>query len=267
MDARSAFANRDGELSKAAHEHQEEHAPAGALVKSLVFGGLDGIITTFAIVAAVAGAGLPTRVVCLMGVANLVADGISMGLGDYLSEVAEERFLRHEYEREKWEMKNYPKGEIQEMINIYIKKGFTPEDAKIVMTTIAKYPSVFVDLMCVDELGFIPPDGQNPAWLKGLVTMLAFDIFGAIPLFIYFVVDADEALLFRVSALATAATMFCLGVTKANLTHQPALRSGFTMVAQGSAAAIAAYAIGFYLEHALLGASSSLLAGACPNPH
>jgi hypothetical protein len=57
------------------------------VIKSVVFGGLDGIITTFSIVAAVAGASLSVEVVLLMGFANLIADGISMGLGDALSEV------------------------------------------------------------------------------------------------------------------------------------------------------------------------------------
>lgn len=74
----------------------------GDFVKSLIFGGLDGIITTFAIVAAVAGSDMDTDVVILMGIANLMADGISMGLGDYLSEVAENNFVNKEREREMW---------------------------------------------------------------------------------------------------------------------------------------------------------------------
>jgi hypothetical protein len=62
---------------------QEEHAYTNSeYIKSLVFGGLDGIITTFAVVAAVAGAEMDNSVVILMGIANLVSDGISMGLGE-----------------------------------------------------------------------------------------------------------------------------------------------------------------------------------------
>ena len=74
----------------------------GDYVKSLIFGGLDGIITTFAIVAAVAGSDMDPDVVILMGIANLMADGISMGLGDYLSETAEINFVQKEREREMW---------------------------------------------------------------------------------------------------------------------------------------------------------------------
>ena len=74
----------------------------GDFVKSLIFGGLDGIITTFAVVAAVAGSNMDSDVVILMGIANLLADGISMGLGDFLSEIAENNYVNKEREREMW---------------------------------------------------------------------------------------------------------------------------------------------------------------------
>lgn len=71
-------------------------------IKSIVFGGLDGIITTFAVIATVAGANLELDLVILMGFANLIGDGISMGFGDYLSSKAEMEFARHELKREEW---------------------------------------------------------------------------------------------------------------------------------------------------------------------
>ncbi|KAJ8607175.1 hypothetical protein CTAYLR_007325 [Chrysophaeum taylorii] len=220
MRIRKAYTSEDVDLSMQAHdtllEAEETHASAeaGEIVKSLVFGGLDGIITTFAIVAAVAGAGLSTSTVILMGVANLVADGISMGLGDYLSESAERNFVRHEFKREQWEMRNYPAGEVREMIQIYVnKKGFSEEDATTVMRVMAKYPKAFIEMMCVDELGFIAPDDDDfPAWKKGFVTMLAFDMFGSIPVLVYVIARALPAtpskdVLFAVSAAATALTI------------------------------------------------------------
>jgi predicted membrane protein (TIGR00267 family) len=58
-------------------------------IKSIVYGGMDGIITTFAIVAGVAGASLASSIVLILGFANLIADGISMATGDYLSNKSE----------------------------------------------------------------------------------------------------------------------------------------------------------------------------------
>jgi VIT1/CCC1 family predicted Fe2+/Mn2+ transporter len=54
-------------------------------VRELIYGANDGIITTFAVVAGVAGGGLSLRVVLIIGAANLVADGLSMAVGNYLA--------------------------------------------------------------------------------------------------------------------------------------------------------------------------------------
>jgi VIT1/CCC1 family predicted Fe2+/Mn2+ transporter len=56
------------------------------LLKAAVLGANDGIITTFAVVAGVVGAGLPVTTILILGIANMIADGISMALGDYLGE-------------------------------------------------------------------------------------------------------------------------------------------------------------------------------------
>ena len=76
--------------------------PRGALqiarhyVRELVYGANDGIITTFAVVAGVAGGGLAARVVLICGVANLFADGLSMAVGNYLSIRSHESVLEAE---------------------------------------------------------------------------------------------------------------------------------------------------------------------------
>ncbi len=58
-------------------------------LKAIVFGANDGIVTTFAVVAGVAGAGLSPSVIIILGIANMVADGISMAVGDFLGERSE----------------------------------------------------------------------------------------------------------------------------------------------------------------------------------
>jgi len=59
-------------------------------IRDLVYGANDGIITTFAVVAGVTGGALSTKAVLVVGVANLVADGLSMGVGNYLGIRSEE---------------------------------------------------------------------------------------------------------------------------------------------------------------------------------
>ena len=115
-------------------------------------------------VAGVAGADLDPAVILVLGFANLVADGISMGVGDYLSEVAEQDFAKTERQREMWEFENHKEGEIQEMIEIYKEKGVSQKDAETILNIMAKYPDFFVDHMCVQELDIKPvEEGESPA--------------------------------------------------------------------------------------------------------
>ena len=112
-------------------------------VKSIVFGGLDGIITTFAIVASVAGTTLPVQVVILTGFAKLLGDGLSMGLGDCISEQAEQSHVRGELAREQWELENFPQGEVDEMVALYTEKGFSKEEAAKIIGIMTKKPAYY----------------------------------------------------------------------------------------------------------------------------
>jgi vacuolar iron transporter family protein len=71
----------------------------GSLVKASVYGANDGIITTFAVVSGVTGASLDLKVIVILGIANLIADGISMGVSDYLGERAESDYRKHQGEK------------------------------------------------------------------------------------------------------------------------------------------------------------------------
>ncbi|OUS47573.1 Ccc1 family, partial [Ostreococcus tauri] len=214
-------------------------------VKSLVFGGLDGTITTFAVVAASKGGGLDANVVLLMGFANLVADGLSMGFGDYLSSKAELEYARTEKKREKWELENYPEGEKREMIELYMARGMTEEDATSVINTLAKYKNFFLDLMMVEELGLMPPDETDSPAKNGLVTFCAFGLFGFIPLIPYVfgraIGGASANAMFGSACALTAFTMAALGAAKAKFTNQQVGMSALYMLINGSLAALSAY--------------------------
>jgi VIT1/CCC1 family predicted Fe2+/Mn2+ transporter len=125
--AREAYLKQDTEASRLAHEtakeNIEKHKKGGEFLKSLVYGGLDGIITTFSIIMASLGANLSYKTCLILGISNMLSDGISMGLGDYLSSKAEADFTRGERARETWEVENNPEGEKKEMEELYVKKG------------------------------------------------------------------------------------------------------------------------------------------------
>ena len=221
------------------------------MIQSLVFGGLDGIITTFAIVSAAVGASLGFKTVVVMGIANLVADAISMGLGDALSEKAEQDYVKKEFERENWEMENAPEGEKHEMIELYEQQGYSKEDATTIITTMAKNPEFFVKHMMTVELEIMPPGNENP-WKKGGVTFAAFMVFGAVPLLSYIIFAQIDGLhpnaLAGICTAFTACAIFALGALKGKFAEAPMLSSGLAMLANGLLAAGSSFLIGWVLE-------------------
>jgi hypothetical protein len=87
-EAREAFNNGSLQGTKDAHRRDkielDQHRAYGKHIKDFIYGGLDGLITTFSVVAGVAGAQLSPSVVLILGFANLLADGVSMAVGNYL---------------------------------------------------------------------------------------------------------------------------------------------------------------------------------------
>jgi len=229
----------------------EHHKKLGEFIKSIIYGGLDGIMTTFSIVAAVSGSNSKPEIALVFGLANVFADSISMGMGDYLSEKAEIDFATSERVREEWEFKNYQEGEIGEMIGIYEKKGIERKDAEIMLRTMAKYPKFFIDHMMVQELEIHPPDEDENPMKNGFVTLVSFLVFGCIPLlsYIIFVTFLSQAALFGISCALTIVTLFILGVIKGKLTDSDKLSSGILITANGAFAAALSYAIGLGLSH------------------
>ena len=108
--ARAAFEDADASASREYHEMKvkgekmEAHQTEGGLLKPVIFGGLDGILTSFAIVAGSAGGGLDPTVVLVLGFSNIFADALSMGVGEFLSSKANNEWILRERARENWEM-------------------------------------------------------------------------------------------------------------------------------------------------------------------
>lgn len=249
--ARKAYRSKDVDASKRAHSKasHEQHKEEGKYIKSLIYGGLDGIVTTFAVVAGVAGASLKPGVVLILGFANLIADGLSMAIGDFLSTKAENEYNKAERGREQWEVENYPEGEKQELIELYADKGVEPGDAKTMVDTIAKYPKAWIDVMMVEELGILESDESPLA--NAVVTFLSFAIFGFVPLAAHVLSQffpVMQANTFPIACVLTGITLFILGALKVRITERSWLVSGIEMFIVGGLAALAAYGVGVLLS-------------------
>src|SRR3989338_5434381 len=153
--AKKAFENKDINLAEAAHTkksiqekiHAESHVTAGQYLGEFVYGAIDGTVTTFAVVAGATGASLDFVIVIILGFANLLADGFSMACGNFLSEKTQVQYIAKERKREEWEIKNTPQGEIEEVRQIYKRKGFKGKDLERAVQIITSNKKVWVDTM------------------------------------------------------------------------------------------------------------------------
>jgi VIT1/CCC1 family predicted Fe2+/Mn2+ transporter len=248
--AREAFLSGDRDSSRRAHESAGEHhlQEQGQYVKSVIYGGLDGIITTFAVVAGVEGAALSPAIVLILGSANLVADGISMAIGDFLSTRSEQEYAKAERQREAWEVEHYPEGEKRELVEIYKAKGLAEAEATAIVDIMARHNKAWVDIMMVEELGIV--ETQESPLKNAVATFLAFAVFGLVPLLMPLgglLWPALKAASFDLSCGLTALTLFTLGALKSRLTLRAWWKSGLEMMLVGGVAAAAAYGVGVAL--------------------
>lgn len=224
------------------------------LLKAAVFGANDGIVTTFAVVAGVAGAGLSPSIILIMGIANMVADGISMGMGDFLGERSERRHQKHQYEIEKWEIENIPEEEKAELIEYFKHKGVVESEAESLAKTITKYPTLWTELGFIEEMGSVP-NFEGGLWKTGAVTFVAFILAGSLPLMPYFLqlvgLPIQNSQQFGLSILSTVCTLFFVGSLRTLITKGRWWANGLEMLVIGTTAASAAYIVGAMIEQFL----------------
>jgi VIT1/CCC1 family predicted Fe2+/Mn2+ transporter len=232
------------------HEHSKQAiarrlsgAPSFSYLRDWVYGGIDGAVTTFAIVAGVIGAQLSNRVVLILGVANLVADGFSMAASNYSGTKTEHEEQAQLRAIEEHHIDAVPEGEREEIRQIFRGKGFRGRDLERAVDVITADRDRWVETMLAEEYG-LPKAVRSP--LKAAAsTFTAFVLCGAVPL-LPFLVGAPAA--FHLSLVMTALVFFVIGSTKSHWSPVSWWRSGSETMAIGLGAAGIACVIGYALK-------------------
>ena len=213
--------------------------PGRGDLRDVVYGAIDGGVTTFAIVAGVEGAGLSPFVILALGFANVLADGFSMAAGNYSATKAELDNIRRIRAGEERHIAHFPDGERRELRAILAAKGLSGQTLDDATDQIARNRTAWIDMMMEGEygLGSADPHPMRAA----LVTFGAFLAVGLVPL-LPFLLALDQA--FTVSATLTLATFFAIGTLKSRWSLSHWARSGAETLAIGGAAAGIAYFVG-----------------------
>lgn len=233
------------------HHLSREHriTPISTYLREIVYGGNDGIVTTFAVVAGFAGAqkdpansAVPLVSVLLFGLANLFADGLSMSLGSFLSLRASQDVYRNAKAKEHYEILHAPESEFVETVSILQTKGFTKNDAHTLANIYKKNSSYWTEFMMRDELEMTNPEHEKPH-LVAISTFVAFVGFGLIPILPYLVFSTRENV-FTLSIAFTAFALLLLGVLRASVTQRRVFRGIMETLLVGGISAVVAFLVG-----------------------
>lgn len=212
-----------------------------------VLGAVDGTVTTFAVVAGTAGAGLSSGVAIVLGLANVAADGFSMAVSNYLKSRADRQIVDRFRTMEEMHIDEIPDGEREEIRQIFAGKGFDGPILDEIVRVITRDRQQWVDTMLTEEWGL---QLESPSPLRAaLTTFVAFVMAGLIPLApLFFAAWFAASETFFVSAVLTGITFFSIGVIRGRLADRNTLRTGVETLAIGGTAAALAYLVGVWLK-------------------
>jgi VIT1/CCC1 family predicted Fe2+/Mn2+ transporter len=234
------------------HEAIQKRLGAGAkhsYLRDFIYGAIDGAVTTFAVVSGVAGANLASGIVIILGMANLIGDGFSMAVSNFLGTRAEQELRNMARKMEESHIEKIPQGEREEIRQIFALKGFKGQELEKIVKIITSDRKQWVDTMLREELG-MTLEGASP-WKAALTTFVAFLLIGLLPLlsFLFRILIPDiEFNPFIISSILTGVAFFTVGAFKSRFVGENWYAAGFKTLLVGSAAAGLAFWVGALLR-------------------
>src|SRR5512138_128762 len=226
------------------HDHHDPHRHDSRL-SEVILGGQDGLVNVLGVILGVAAATSDARIVIAAGLAATFAESISMGAVAYTSTLADDDLYASEREREYRHIHLAPDVEIEEIRDIYRKKGFEGETLDKIVDVITSNPDVWVNVMMSEELQMCPPE-KTSAFHTALI--VGFSALGGslIPLFPFFFWSVGLSI--GIAIVVAALTLFVVGIYKARVTVGRPLRSGIQMAVIGTLSALAGYVVGLIFK-------------------
>lgn len=211
-----------------------------------VLGGIDGCVTTFAVVAGAVGGGFAPVVAIVLGFANLLADGFSMAVSNYQNTKSQRELVERARRVEELHIEQVPNGEREEIRQIFARKGFDGDLLDQIVEVITQDRQLWVDTMLTEELG-LQVEGPQPL-RAAVATFAAFVVVGLVPLLPFLASGLVSGQRFIASAVVTGLAFFGIGVAKGTVLQRSPLRSGLETLLIGGVAALLAYVVGVWLR-------------------
>ena len=220
----------------------EQHPHRGDWLREIVFGLNDGLVTTLVFLMVVSGVA-PTHL-ALIVLGEVLAGGISMSLGGYLSARTAQEVLDRRIATERYEIKHEPEEERAELRAIYQDKGFSGPLLDRVVSHLTANDERWHRAMVHDELGVVAEERISP-WLQGVQIGISFLVGGLIPT-IPVLLSLPQVRWWAYGL--TAVTALVLGAVKARYTRKGPVRAGLEFLAIVTVGTLAGVGIGLLLH-------------------
>ncbi len=215
------------------------------ILRSTILGANDGLGSTLALVAGVAGATQANGLVIIAGTAGLIAGAVSMAASNYISVKAEQEVFESQARLQRDGIEFSPESKKEQLRKAYLAKGFTEAEATTVTERLARQPEEFVKALLAEQDGVSAASFESPLNLAAY-TGVAFTLAGIVPV-LPFLFLPTTSMATLASVAFTCVALFVAGALRALSTLQPFVRSGLEMLFIGLGAATVTYLVGTWL--------------------
>ena len=225
------------------HQRAENHHRnvQGGAARSAVFGISDGLVTNVSLILGVAGAQPGPSYVRLAGLAGLLAGAFSMAAGEYISMSAQTELLTRELEVERRALKTEPEAELEELAQVYQRRGLTADTATYLAGMMMRTPELALETHAREELGVNPSSLGSP-YAAAISSFVTFAVGAVVPLLPWFFLQGTPAVVTSVAVVAVVSVV--VGFLLARATGRSPVYSAFRQLAVSMVAAGVTYAVG-----------------------
>ncbi len=226
------------------HKKERHEGISRSNIRDFILGFQDGLVNTLGLVLGVASAVQSSSIVLISGLVTTFAESVSMAAVAYTSTKAAHQFYESQLEKEKREIEEIPHLEVQEVRDIYFKKGFRGKELESIVKKITSNKKLWLETMMAEELRLFPEDYEKPV-KSAFVVGISAVIGSIIPVIPFFIFEVKTGM--AVALVLSVFTLFAVGAAKAKITIGNWQKSGIEMAIVGTVAALVGYVVGSLL--------------------
>lgn len=215
-------------------------------IREIVFGVQDGILTTLGIITGVGVAEGDRAAVFISGFLALLAGALSMGVGEYLGRKSEREVVQATIDLEKREMAEDPQGEFTEQVAYYKLKGFSAQEAEMIVKRLTQHPEIYLYEMVRDEFGIDPREAEDAGLRAPIAMSASFAAGSLLPILAFMLPIAMAASMWTALAFALIG-LFAVGFYAGTLSERSAAGKGLEVALYGCAVFIVSYLAGHFI--------------------